>query len=437
MTDYKVDVQDISPVEKKLDIVVPPPVVDQAYEKVVNRLRQRAKIKGFRPGKVPRDMVEKLYGDQIGDEVAFEVINRSYFEAVQQKDLKPIAEPRVESGPAQKGSEYSYSATVDVLAPVELQQYKGLEIKKTKASVSEESISQALDQLRDSKAEMSDVTEAREIRKDDYAVIDLETTEDGKKVSDLSAKGFTVPVGHNMLFAELDEALVGLKVGDEKEVAVTVPAEHTNERMAGRQFTLQVTVNGLKEKVLPELNDEFARGVGEEFDSLDALKKRISEDLESRMKEYSEREVREGAIDALIEKNSFDVPQSLIGKQTDELVQRTVQDYEKRGMDVQQLDTNSIWNELRPAAERRVRSELLLDEIANREKVEVDQAALDKFFEREADRAQTPIDTVRQFYAGMLDRLKDRLRLDEALELVIREAKLNEVDPPKQSAASE
>ncbi len=428
MSDLKVDVQDVSPVEKRIEVVVPPAMVDESFNRVVERLRRSARIKGFRPGKVPRPMIEKMYAEQLGHEVAYDVINRTYFQAVKDKDIRAVEEPRVDNGPAEKGVEFKYQANVEVLAPIELKTFKGLDVKKPKVEVTDENVQKAIEQVRESRSTLEDVTDGRAVQNGDYAVIDLEGSEDGKPVGELSAQGFTMPVGQNMVFPELDQAVEGMKVCDTKEIDFSVPADAGN-RLAGRTFHLKVEVKGLKARVLPELDDEFAKGLGEEFQSLEDLRKKVAEDIETRMKEYADRTLRENAVDALIAANPFEVAGALVSRQTDDMVQRAMHEYEHRGIDVNQVDQSAMWTELRPAAERRVRSELLLNEVAERENLQVDDARVEQFYASEAERSNTPVETIKRYYSAMADRLKDRLRLDEALELVIKEAKVTEVEP--------
>jgi trigger factor len=434
VSELKVSVQDVSPVEKRLEVTVPAPVVDQAYEAVLANLRRTAKIKGFRPGKVPREMIEKIYGQQIGAEVASEAIKRTYFEALKDHDVRAISQPVIDNALAQRGAEFKYTATVEVLAPVELKQFRGLPLKKIKTSVPPAQVDKAIEQILDSRATLSEVTEERSIKNDDFAVIDLTTHEGGKKVPEMSAEGFTVPVGGKVLFPELDEALVGMKVGEEKTITVTVPEEAADKRFAGRTLELQFQIKGLKAKVRPELTDEFAKELGD-VASADELRSKVLEDMTRHMAEMSERQLRESALTELIDKNPLDVSPGLVDREADELVHRALHDYEQRGVKPEQLDRNRLRSELRPAAERRIRTELLLDAIADKEKVTVGEEAINAYYQREAERANASIEDVRQAHAHMRDRLLDRLRLDEALQLVIREAKVEEIDAPEPGAA--
>ncbi len=429
MSELNVSVEDLSPVQKRIQVTVPAPLVDKAFETVVSKLQRNARIKGFRPGKVPRNVVEKMYGHDIQHEVANQVVNDTYFDVLRQHDIRAVDNPRVENDHAHRGSEFKYTATVEVLAPVELKTYKGLKLQKPKAEATDAQVQQTIDQLLDSRAKLEEVTEPREIQEGDYAVIDLKTTEDGKPIAKLSADGFTIPVGSKMVFPELDTALIGRKPGEEGSVDVLMPDDAADKSLAGKKLVLSFAVKSLKARVRPELTDEYAKELGD-FQTVDDLRKRVREDLERHLADYSERAVREDALTKLIEANPIEVSQGLVNRETQELMQRAAHDYEQRGIDASRLDQNRMWDELRPTAERRIRTELLLDAIADKENLQVDDAVIERYYEREAARSGATLETVRQAHQHLKEQLGDRLRLDEALQLVIREAKVEEVETP-------
>lgn len=428
MSDVKVSVQEVSPVEKRLEVSVAAGVVDAAFKTAIQKISRQAKVPGFRPGKIPTTVVEKVFGAQVADEVALQVINDTYFKALEEHKIRAVDMPKVNNEPAKRGTEFKYTATVETIPPVELKTYKGLSAEIEKMAVTEQSIEQTIDQMRQGKAELKEVDGPREIKQDDFAIIDLEATEDGKPVPDMSAKGFTVPIGGGIIFEEIENGLKGLKVGESKEITVAVPKDAQNEKLAGRTLNFKISVQGLKEKNLPALDDEFAKDLGE-YESLADLRAKVKEDLERQQADRQRSTRRERAIDALIAANPIEVPAGLAARETENLVHRAVHDYEQRGVDVKRIDTARLASQLRPVAERNIRTELLLDAIATRENIAIDDAAMSQFFEDEAARYGTTADVVKRAFLQSGTDLSDRLRIDKALQLVVTETKWKETEP--------
>jgi trigger factor len=428
VSDVKVSIQEVSAVEKRLEVSVPAAQVDAAFKAAVQKISRQAKVPGFRPGKIPANVVEKMFGPQVADEVAQQIINETYFKAIDEHKIRTVDMPKVNNELAKRGAEFKYTATVEVIPPVELKSYKGLSAEVEKLGVTEHAIEQTIDQMRQSKAELKEVETKRPIQADDFAIIDLEATEGGKPVADMSAKGFTVPIGGGIIFEEVENALKGMQVGDTKDVTVAVPADAQNEKLAGRTLEFKVTVQGLKEKNLPALDDELAKDLGD-YESLADLRAKVTADLERQLADRIRSTKREHAIDALIAANPLDVPAGLASRETDNLVHRAVHDYEQRGVDAKRIDTARLWSQLRPVAERNIRTELLLDAVATRENISIDDAAMNKFFEDEAARYGTTADVVKRAFMQSGTDIKDRMRIDQALQLVVNETKWKETEP--------
>lgn len=430
MSEIKISVQDISPVQKKIQVIVPPAIVDETYRRVADRIRQRVRIKGFRPGKAPAQVIERMYGGQIVSEAAAEVINRTYHDAIQQHGMKPVDDLRVEQMDTfARGSEFKYEATVEVLGPVELKQYKGLVASKPLIQVADADVERVLKQLREERAELREVAEPRPIARGDYPQVELETTLEGRPLSRLSSKSVTIAVGEAWVFPEVDEALTGMLVGESKDIDISVQPDSPHKDLIGKTVHVKLKVLALKEKVLPVLDDEFAKDVGDP--SLAELRHKIREGLETRLRQEAEAALRESVIDALLAANPVEVSPALVARQTDEFVHRALRDFERRGHAPDENLHARLFSQLRPAAERRIKTELLLAAVAEIERIAVDKSALESYFEREAQRSGTSVDAVRSALAGRLEDVIDRLRLDKALDLIVSEAKVSEVEAPK------
>jgi len=307
----KVSVEQISEITSRVNVEVDEEAVSRQLRKAYNRLNRSAKVKGFRPGKVPLTILKRHYGDQVNHEVGLELVNDTLMEAVQRTGMEVVSQSDLDREPLQEGEPFRYSFVVEVKPQIYAQDYRNLPAKRAPVAVSDEEVAAELDLRRQANFHLRPLEETRPIQQGDHAVLDFKTFVDGKPVPDGEAKGFHLEVGSNRFSPEFENELIGASKGGEKEIQVDYPVDYGNKNLAGKKATFQVAVKDIKEKVLPELDDEFAKNLGE-FESLKDLRLAIRQELESNKRKRVDDEVWVQICDELLNRNPFAVPKSMV-----------------------------------------------------------------------------------------------------------------------------
>ncbi len=427
----QVRIEDVSPVEKKMVVEIPWETVSQKLGDAYRELGKGVALKGFRKGKVPRPVLEQVYGQRVNAEVAYELVRESFFRANQEHQLAAVAEPRVEqAAPIKKGQPFTFEAIIEVRGEVVPQDYKGLEIERRKLNVPDSAVEEALAQLRREHTELRPI-EGREV------------TASG----DILGLSVTGTIGEHQInqpqFAvDLDDeereplpglrqALLGVPLDTkDKKVEIQVADDYKDEQLRGRKADLTVTILEARAKDVPDLDDEFAKDTGK-ADTLDGLKKALRDDLESREREVIDREAREGALRELIKKNQIPVAASLVERAVEMQYQRLRQ---MLGMKPERGAAQAIPDDLRekmrPAGADEVRGQLLLEAIADKESITVTDEELGKHVEQTAKLRNMPPAKLRAEWQrdGRIDSITYQLRQEKVLKFLVDSAQVTEVE---------
>jgi trigger factor len=418
-------VEDISSVKKKINIEVEPESVSKEMDKALADVAKKAKIPGFRPGKAPKAVVEKHYGEEVRSEVMQRLISESYLHALDEHKLNPVEMPAIENvSSLVKGSPLSFTATVEVRPKIELGTYDGIEVKEQEITVSEEELNQTIDRLREMYANL-EVVEGRPLEKNDTAVIDFEGFRDGKSIEGAKASDYMLGLGSNTLIPGFEDQLAGMNKGETREIKVTFPEDYNNKDLAGKDAAFKVTLKEIKKKVLPELNDDFARDIGQDK-SVAELKEGIKKDIDIRKRNEQTSAQREALLSKLVESHSFDVPPGMVERELMSMARSYATRMARRGMDMKSIDIEKFREENRTMAEKRVKGTLLLDEIAVKEKLDVTDQEVTAALTVMAKSSNQPVDAVRKYYEsqeGGLDNLRSSLIEEKALSLLLSRAK--------------
>jgi trigger factor len=418
-------VEDISTVKKKLSIEILPDAVTKEMDKAIADVAKKAKIPGFRPGKAPKNIVEKHYGDEVRSEVMQRLVTESYLQALQEHNLNPVDMPQIENvSPLAKGSSLTFTATVEVRPHIELGVYDGIEVKEENITVSDEEVNQTLDRLRDMYAQL-EVVEGRPLEKEDTAIIDFEGFREGKSIEGAKAADYMLSLGSNSLIPGFEEQLVGMNRGETREIKVTFPADYNNKDLAGKAAAFTVTLKEIKKKVLPELNDEFAKDIGNNA-TVAELKEGIKKDIEVRKKNDQASAQREALLSKLVDSHSFDVPPGMVERELQSMARSQATRLARRGVDVNSFDYAKFRDENRGLADKRARGILLLDVIAEKEKLEVTDQEVNSALAVMARSAGQTVDAIKKYYEsldGGLDNLRASLVREKALGLLLSRAK--------------
>jgi trigger factor len=428
----KTEYIDVSDTRKNLVVEIPSTIVDAEIDKVSKDYSKAARIPGFRPGKVPTKIVRQRFRDQILHDVAHGLIPRAVDEALRERGVEPVDTPDIRDVVVEEGQPLKFTATFDTVPPIDPGDYGTIQLRRTAPQVDDAAVDEALARLRDRSARYEPVEE-RGIQAGDSVVMDLTRTAE-KKSDDESEdaepqtdrhESVTVDIGAQANPPGFDQELAGLTAGSSKTFDVTYPDDYTIGELAGTTVTYDVTVKAIRKRFVPPLDDEFAKDMGD-FDSLDALRARVREDLEHEARHEAERELRADLMKQLAARVQFDVPQGLLDREID----RRVEEFVRRLMD-QQIDpmkTNINWEEFRErqreAASEAVRGALVLDEVARREALSVSDEEVSAEIARYAERTDRTPAAVRARLdkEGGIGRLYSGLRRERAIDFLLTRA---------------
>ena len=422
----KTEFIDVSDTQKNLVVEIPSAVVDAEIDKIARDYSKAARIPGFRPGKVPAKVVRQRFRDQILHDVAHGLIPRAVDEALRERGVEPVDTPDIKDVVVEEGQPLKFTATFETVPPIDPGDYASLTLTDRGSAIEESAVEQALSQLRERAARYEPV-EGRSVQLGDAVLLDLERTAAGESGEAQTDKhdGVSVDIGAPANPPGFDQALIGLHSGDRKAFDVTYPNDYAIQELAGTTVKYEVSLKGIRKRVVPALDDEFAKDMGS-FDTLDALRGRVRQDLEHEAMHENEREMRSELLKQLAARMTGDVPASLVEREID----RRVEEFVRRLIE-QQVDpmrTNINWEEFRErqreAAGEAVKGALVLDEIARREKIAVSDADADEEIARYAERTgRTPAAVrARLEKEGGLGRVYAGIRRERTMEFLLSRA---------------
>jgi trigger factor len=421
----KSTIEDISTVKKKLHIQVSTDAIAQEMVKAVADVAKKAKIPGFRPGKAPKAVVERHYATEIESEVMNKLVTASYLKALEEHHLSPVDVPNITNiSPFDKTAPLNFTAVVEVRPDIELGAYDGIEVKEKAITVTDDEVNETVDRLREMYAQL-EVVEGRPLEKNDTAIIDFEGFREGKSIEGAKAVDYMLALGSNSLIPGFEEQLTGMNRGETREIKVTFPADYNSAELAGKDAAFTVTLKEIKKKVLPELNDEFAKDVGNNA-SVAELKEGIRKDIEYRKTNDQASAQREAILSTLVDAHSFDVPSGMVERELQSMARSQATRMARRGADVSDFNFAKFQTENRGLAEKRVKGILLLDLIAEKEKVEVTDQQVNSALAVMARGSNETVDAVRKYYESLevgLDNLRASLMREMALGILLSRAK--------------
>ncbi len=421
----KVAVEEIEGCKRRLAVEAPAEVVQQEWERAYGRVQKQARLPGFRKGHVPRSLVKLHFADDVRREVAEHLIPDVYRQAVSEARLAPVNEPDLQEVRLEEGAPLSFVAVVEVKPAIDLAEYKGVAVERTVSPVTDADVEGALERMREQQAQFRSVE--RVAGPDDLVVVDYTLTPEGHEP--VRETGYAFLVGGGSVLSEIDAAVVGMGAGEERSVTVRFADDHRREELRGRAGTASVKVIEVKEKVLPGLDDEFAKSLGE-FESLEAVRTEVRRQLETRRAGEEQQAVEDTILEALLARHEFTVPEAMVMRQVAHQVEHARERMRRQGMDPDQIpwDYGKLLTELRPGAEKSVRRALLLEAIADREQVTPGDPEVDAELDKIAQASQRPLPAVRRMMekSGDLEVLRHGLRERMTLDLLVRHAAIQE-----------
>ncbi len=402
----QITINEVGGLTKKLKIVLPKEEVSKELDSGFQKVKNEAKVKGFRRGKVPRHILESTYGQQVRAEVAEKLVQETYFDAVEKEKLDVVAHPEIKSPVFEEDGSFSYEAEVDTRPQFELKQYNGLEIEKEEIAVSDEEIDSEIERMRKETAPLRSV-EDRAAQVNDIAIVDFDGFHNGEKLEQVHGENVNIDIGTGRHGEEFENKLVGMKKGEESSLEVDFDADSPNPVMAGKKVEFKINVKDIKERVLPDLDDEFAKDMGDEFVTFDALRTHVSEKILAEKDKALAGDLLDRIMQKLVEANEFEVPSRLVQYEINDYIKQTEESLKRGGLTLESAGINRAEAEerYRETAEKRVRGDFILKKIAEVEDIKVVEEDMNNGFARIAKQYNMTVPEVQGYFKNRDDML--------------------------------
>ena len=433
--------------EREISVEIPSSTVSGELETFVSRYQKMARVPGFRRGKTPASLVRRRFADELKQEVVESLVPKYFREEVQKQGLSPISQPRIVDFHFEDGEPLRFKAVFEIMPKIALAAYNDLKAEKTDVSVADDEIERELQSLRENQASYNSVEEDRGLQDGDFAQASFTGTPIEKQDSGLvdpsgnpvssgqqEAKptgaqpvhmdDVLIDIGGTNTVREFSENLRGARAGEERTFTISYPEDAQDKRLAGKTLEYQVKIKGIKKKVVPELNDDFAKSLGE-FQNLEELRTRIREQMEAQKRHQIEHTAKDKLVEELVNRNQFPVPESLVDQQVTARLERGFRALAAQGMrpeDMRKMDFGRLRVAQRDAAIREVKASLILEKIAEKENIETSDAELDVEVERLAQQSRQPVEAVRKKLIddGALERMRERIRNEKTLDFLYK-----------------
>lgn len=434
-----VKVEDVSSIKKKLIFKVGPETVDKEIGRALKKIGKTAKIKGFRAGKVPASVLEKYYGAQMEQEVLVRIINDTYFKALQDHDIAAVGEPNiVDSSGINKGETFTYEAEVEIKPEVTAKDYSGLTLEKEKFVADPKVVDMRLEEMRTSRAQL-EVSTHDAAREGDSVVIDFEGFIGDQAFAGGKGEDFHLELGSGSFIPGFEEQVVGMQRDETRDVEVSFPEDYGQAELAGKPAVFKVVLKEIKEKVIPDLDDDFAKEFGAE--TLAELREQVRQNYETQETQRVENELREQLVNLLIERNPLEIPEAMIAKQLDYMYENITNRLQTQGMSPQMLGITpeNFRENYRQRAIEQISGTLILEAVGRQEQIVADESEIAVKLEEIANMANAPVDVVKKYYAGEEARngLMAQIAEEKVVRFLLDDAKIKEVAAKKQNQTAD
>ena len=427
-------VEDVSSVKKTLHIEIPQDEVVRELEKAYTQLKKSAKIKGFRPGKVPRSVLERMFKKDVHADVSSRLIQSSFIDAIKQTELKVIGNPELEPPELAADSSYKYDATVEITPEIEDIDYNGLSLERTLHKVSDSEVDVQLKTLQQNMARQQKISDDRPAQDGDFVLIDFEGSKDGDSVPEFAkTENFSLQIGKSVISEDFDSRLNGMKPGDTNEFKIKFAKDYPNERLADLEISFKVTLNEIMEEILPEINDALAKKAGS-YATLDELKNVILDNLKQGYVKRVEQELNEQIFSKLIAKTDFEAPDAMVEMELDGIVTEAERSFSYRNTSLEEmgLSRETIAEKYRDTALKQVKRHLILGKIIDQESLTLPDDELEDGLTEMSENFNQPLEEIKKYYDQNPDNLeffKHTLLEKKAIKLIIDSSTIKDVKP--------
>jgi trigger factor len=428
----KASLEDITQVKKKLSVEIDAKEVNQKLNSAYGKIRKTTKIPGFRPGKVPRKILESYFGSQVEADVASELVNESFPPAVEETNAFPLGQPQLEKGPVKLDEKFVYSATMEVRPQFEVKDYLGLEAEKELVSIGDDEVQKRLEQIREGNGKFESLEEPRPVKEGDFVVINYQGFENDQLLEEVKNENYFLNVGKNDIHAKFDEALIGLNKDDKKDIVVDFEEDYANVNLKGKTVRFEVSIMDIQERNLPELNDEFAKNLGADFEDLKGLKEQIEKNVVDQEKNRVEQDLKRRLLSKISEGTEFEVPQVLVDAEVAFSIKSLQSNFERSGSSFEKagISPEMLKQQFTPSSESRVRERLILGQIAKQDEITLSDDEFTEGLEKLAQGMGQDVETIRKYYEarGEVDILQEQMLEEKTLDYLVENAKIKEVE---------
>ncbi len=417
----EVRVEEISPAKRRLEIIVPKERVESKINALYENLRKKAKIKGFRPGKAPMALIKSLYRNEVLNQALTDLIEQTYPEALKEVKIIPLKETSIEPDNITEGEAFKYAVTIEVIPEFDIPKYKGVTVEVSPIVVNDEEIETELKRLQEMHAELKSIEEKRPLKEGDYVILDFQGYLDGQPLKDFKATDYMAELGQNQLHKDIEKEILGSKVGEKKIVKLRYPEDIKDKKLAGKEIELHLFIKDAKEKILPALDDEFAKSLGE-YNSLEELKENLKKQMLEKKEKMRDEYIKNYILNYLTEKAEIELPETLVEEELENMIDRATYFISPEAR--KSMDREKLKNDLRSSAERKVKAQLILSKIAKQENITAEEKEVEEEIKLMAERLRVPVEKMQTPY--VINRIKTRIIGEKTLVFLKDNANIKE-----------
>ena len=427
----RVEATEESPILRVLSVTVDASRVDKAFDRTYRNLQKEVRVKGFRPGKAPRSVLERMYGASIPDDIQRLLVAETLGDAIELASLTPVSEPNIDAERPAPSAAFSYEARVELKPEIELPDTQGLPAKRPSVEVAADEVLTQLESLRERSAPIVEEPEGTTAEDGHAVTIDFVGSVDGEVFEGGSAKGHELELGSGQLVPGFEEQLVGVVAGEDRQLQIDFPEDYGNADLAGKHAVFDVHVEAVKKRQPAELDDDFAKDLGDDFETLEQLRERIRSDLQSQREHAAEQMLRRTVMDSLVARTDFELPPGVVERQLQHQIESFRREYENQvPAEVLESQLTRIAEEGREGAERRVREAFLLEAVAKAESVEATDEDVDQRLDEMAEARSMPPAQLRKLARdqGWYESMRSEFVDQKALDLLVERADVEEIE---------
>jgi len=427
----KTSIKELNQVKRQIDVEIEAEKISQKMDQAYQKLSKRIKVKGFRPGRTPRKILEQYYGQEVINDVRDELIKESFSTILEETKLFPLGKPSIEDGAIRPGESFKYSIMMEIRPEFNLKKYMGIPAEKEILNIFEDSVDKKLEEIRQAHARLVSIDEERGVKEGDYVILDYQGFWKGKHLKDINGKDSMVLVGDKNVYPELEKGILGLKKEEEKDIEIEFKEDFHDSRLAGKKVTFHIVIRDIKRKDLPEINDEFAKSLSQDFKSLEDVRERLDKDIRLQEEKRIDRELKKRLLKKIASKVDFELPQVMVDNEIELSLAAIKHKFRRSGsrFELAGISEEEMRNNLRTAAEEKVKEDLVLSKIADMEDIRVEDSDVRNGFQELSAQIGKGPDILQQYYEknNLMDSFINQLLVEKILNHLVQGAKITEV----------